>query len=283
MEQILDPSREYGLVLEGGGARGAYQIGAWLALRQAKIRISAIAGTSVGALNGALICMDDPAKAREIWENIHYSQVMDVDDQVMEQLYPFHLKALPRIVREGGRILLAGGFDISPLRKLIGEYIDEEKIRNSGCLLFITTCSVTDRRFQVLEASRIPEGQLGDMLLASAYLIVFKKERLGGKYYLDGSYRNNVPVDVLIEKGYKDIIVMRIYGTGVDTEKHLKVPEDVRLYHIRPQEDLGKILEFDARRARRNLKLGYLDGCRLTGLAPTPSEIFDRNHKKGLQ
>ena len=55
--KILDPNRQYGLVLEGGGARGAYQIGAWMALRQAGIRIKGIAGASVGALNGALICM----------------------------------------------------------------------------------------------------------------------------------------------------------------------------------------------------------------------------------
>lgn len=55
----LDLSKEYGIVLEGGGAKGAYQIGAWRALREAGIRIKGAAGTSVGALNGALICMDD--------------------------------------------------------------------------------------------------------------------------------------------------------------------------------------------------------------------------------
>ena len=59
----LDLSKEYGIVLEGGGAKGAYQIGAWRALREAGIRIKGAAGTSVGALNGALICMDDFEKA----------------------------------------------------------------------------------------------------------------------------------------------------------------------------------------------------------------------------
>ena len=45
----LDLSKEYGIVLEGGGAKGAYQIGAWRALREAGIRIKGAAGTSVGA------------------------------------------------------------------------------------------------------------------------------------------------------------------------------------------------------------------------------------------
>ena len=75
MELKLDTNKEYGLVLEGGGAKGAYQIGAWKALKEAGIHVKGIAGTSVGALNGALIAMDDFEKAERIWETIHYSRV----------------------------------------------------------------------------------------------------------------------------------------------------------------------------------------------------------------
>ena len=53
MEPLLDLTKEYGLVLDGGGARGAYQIGAWTALAEAGMKFSAVAGTSVGALNCA--------------------------------------------------------------------------------------------------------------------------------------------------------------------------------------------------------------------------------------
>ncbi len=65
MKVLLDTSKEYGIVLDGGGARGAYQIGAWKALKEAGIKINAVAGTSVGALNGALICMDDVENAEK--------------------------------------------------------------------------------------------------------------------------------------------------------------------------------------------------------------------------
>ena len=47
MELKLDRNKTYGLALEGGGAKGAYQIGAWKALREAGIRFSAVSGTSV--------------------------------------------------------------------------------------------------------------------------------------------------------------------------------------------------------------------------------------------
>ena len=86
MELRIDVSRPYALALEGGGAKGAYQIGAWKALREAGVKIDAVAGTSVGALNGALIVMGDLEKAEAIWENIRYSQVMDVDDETMSRL-----------------------------------------------------------------------------------------------------------------------------------------------------------------------------------------------------
>lgn len=73
MELKLDRNKTYGLALEGGGAKGAYQIGAWKALREAGIHFSAVSGTSVGALNGAMIVMDDLEKAENVWNNIHFS------------------------------------------------------------------------------------------------------------------------------------------------------------------------------------------------------------------
>ena len=255
----VDPTREYGLVLEGGGAKGAYEIGAWMALREAGICIKAVAGASVGALNGALICMDDVKLARNLWENIQYSQVIDVEDEQMGKLFPFQIKQIPELVRLGGQILRSRGFNAEPLQRLIAEQIDPEKIRKSGMQLFVTTCCLTDRKALVVEASQLKKGLLEDLLMASSYLIGFKQKKIRGKYYLDGAYCNNVPVDVLIDRGYKDIIVIRIYGFGVDTEKRLKVPSDVRLYHICPSQYLGGILEFDSRRTKRNIMLGYRD------------------------
>ena len=273
MKMQLDLSKEYGLVLEGGGARGAYQVGAWKALWEAGVKIKGMAGTSVGALNGALICMDDFDKARQIWETISYSRVMDVDDQLMDQLMSFRLKSLPvvslsEVIAGAKRILKDRGFDIAPLRSLIEEVVDEDSIRSSSRELYVVPYSLSDRQPLVVNVKEAPEGEIADMLMASAYLIGFRREKLGGKYYMDGGGINNVPADVLIEKGYKDIIILRIYGYGVDTERKLEVPEDVSLYHVAPRQELGGMLEFDRKRARRNMLLGYFDAQRmLYGLA----------------
>ncbi len=261
----LDLTKEYGIVLEGGGARGSYQIGAWKALREAGIKIRGIAGASVGALNGALICMDDLEKAEEIWENIRYSQVIDVDDDVIETVKKLDLKSLDlvKVAEDARRILKDKGLDITPLKNLIESVVDEDKIRSSDRELYLTTYSVTDRELLVLNAKDIPDGEIGDMLLASAYFPAFRNDKLGGKRYLDGGGWNNVPINILLEHDYKDILVIRIYGLGYDSERTTEIPEDVHVTHIAPRQDLGGILEFDRTRARKNMTLGYYDAKRV--------------------
>lgn len=66
-----------GLVLSGGGAKGAYQIGCWRALKEIGITdYSALAGTSVGALNAALISQSKYEAAYNIWKNMKFSVVL---------------------------------------------------------------------------------------------------------------------------------------------------------------------------------------------------------------
>ena len=271
MELKLDLTREYGIVLEGGGAKGAYQIGAWKALREAGIRIKGIAGASVGSLNGALICMDDLEKAEEIWKNIEYSRVMDVSDETIKALKRKDFKALnmQEILNSGVQIIKDGGFDVTPLKNLIAEVVgDESRIRESDRELFAVTYSVSEHRELAVDVRKGEEGSVKDMLLASAYFMAFKNEKLGGKRYRDGGGLNNVPLGVLLDKGYEDIIVIRIYGWGFDSEKVTKIPEGVNVYHIAPRQDLGGILEFDKKQSRKNMTLGYYDAKRfLYGLA----------------
>ena len=271
MELKLDLTREYGIVLEGGGAKGAYQIGAWKALREAGIRIKGIAGASVGSLNGALICMDDLEKAEEIWKNIEYSRVMDVSDETIKALKRKDFKALnmQEILNSGVQFIKDGGFDVTPLKNLIAEVVgDESRIRESDRELFAVTYSVSEHRELAVDVRKGEEGSVKDMLLASAYFMAFKNEKLGGKRYRDGGGLNNVPLGVLLDKGYEDIIVIRIYGWGFDSEKVTKIPEGVNVYNIAPRQDLGGILEFDKKQSRKNMTLGYYDAKRfLYGLA----------------
>lgn len=260
MEPIIDLTKEYGLVLDGGGARGAYQIGAWKALREAGVKIKAVAGTSVGALNGALICMGDIERAEAIWKEMTFSTVMDVDDNEMEAFFNGEVSARDFLSRLWHK-MKDGGLDITPLRNLIHDLIDEEAIRKCGMEFCLSTFSLTDFKEMDLEVTDIPEGQLEDFLLASAYLIGFKNVPLNGKKYVDGGVTNAAPFNTLLERDYKDLISVRIRGIGV--EQKVKFPEDAVVHEISPRVKLGSIIEFSTKRSRQNLVIGYYDAQRM--------------------
>ena len=277
MKPVIDLDVEYSLVLEGGGAKGAYQIGAWKALKEAGVKINAVAGTSVGALNGALICMDDVDKALNLWENISYSKVMDVDDTIMNDLLNRTGK-IRENTKEVLRIIKDKGADVTPLKNMISENIDEEIIRNGHINFYLLTFSLSDFRELDLDLKEEPEGLLEDYLLASAYLPVFKNEKLHGKKYMDGGIINNVPLSSLITRGYKNIIMIRIFGIG--REPKVKIPDDVEVYSIEPKVNLGNILDFSSSKSRRNIKIGYYDACRFIYGLKGKIYYIDENEKE---
>ena len=64
------------IVLGGGGSKGAYQVGAWRALRELGIKYDMVTGTSIGALNGALMVLGDYEKALGLWREIDIDKVV---------------------------------------------------------------------------------------------------------------------------------------------------------------------------------------------------------------
>ena len=267
MQAKVDLTKEYGLILDGGGARGAYQLGAWKALGEAGVKVPAVAGTSVGALNGALIRMGDVKQAEKIWSEMTFSRVMDVDDAWMERLFNKE-NTLGEVISEMKKRLSDGGIDITPLKNLIHEMVDEKKIRESGMEFCLLTFSISDMKELDLSIHDLPERLLEDFLLARAYLIGIKNDKLHGRTYVDGGVINNVPTGSLVKRGYKNLIQIRIYGPG--REPRVKLSEDTTMYEIAPRVKLGSIIEFYGKRSRQNLKIGYYDAKRMIyGLAGT--------------
>lgn len=263
MELKLDKSKTYAIALEGGGARGAYQIGAWQALEEAGIQFNAVSGTSVGSLNGAMMAMGDLKKAEEFWSNIRFSQVMRVDDATMKCVFQRNFKDLDlqSLFHTAVDTVRQGGFDVEPLRALLREAIDAESVLHSAVNFYLMTYSVTDHKELDVDAKTLTSDELYDMLLASAYFPAFKHEKLGGKLYTDGGVLDVVPVHSLTSRGYRDLIVMRLYGFGI--ERKFKMPKDAHVTTIAPTRELGEVLNFSSEQSHFDMRLGYYDAQRV--------------------
>ncbi|HUM84216.1 MAG TPA: patatin-like phospholipase family protein [Lachnospiraceae bacterium] len=261
MKPVIDTDREYGLVLEGGGAKGAYQIGVWKALIEAGVRIKGIAGASVGGLNGAFIAMGDWEKAKSVWLNLTYSKIMDVDDEKMD-LFLKGKAPLGEAWNATVNFIKNRGVDVTPLKHMIAGNVDCEKLRAFPGDLNVVSMNLDKREEEVIDLKDKTDDEIRDFLLATAYMApVFKTEKVQGTHYVDGGTGDNVPIDVLLKKDYKDIIVVRIFGIGF--VRNTKIPEDVNVLEIAPKRPLGSILAFNEENSRKNIVYGYFSGLRV--------------------
>ncbi|MBR5816334.1 MAG: patatin-like phospholipase family protein, partial [Anaerotignum sp.] len=162
MELKFDTSKTYAIALEGGGVKGAYEVGVWKALDEVGIKYNAVAGTSVGALNGAMMASRDLETALQLWENVKFSQVFDADDEVMKKIYDGDLEGLDikGLLKDFVEIVKDGGLDIEPLRMMVTEHIDENNVRNSDVEFFFVTYSLTDKEEVEISARELEEGKL---------------------------------------------------------------------------------------------------------------------------
>lgn len=247
----------YGLVLEGGGGKGSFQIGVCKALRELGIELSAVAGTSVGALNGAMVVQDDIDKAYDLWFDLNPNNVINLTE---DELEGFKGNSLNIIINRLRRIIAERGLDVGPLVKLVKSVVDEDKIRKSPMDFGIVTVDLTERKAVEIYKEEIPEGRLADYVIASASFPAFKPAVIDGRMYIDGAFYNTLPINMVKNKGCTDIISVRTYGFGV--KRHVDT-NGLNIVSVTPSEHLGPILDFNPGRARKNLEMGYFDALKV--------------------
>lgn len=244
---------EYGLVLGGGGTRGSYEIGVWKALMELNIKIKAVAGTSVGALNGAMIIQGDYETAYDLWTNIDIQSVIKLGNLNLCDEKRLSFRDTVSYLKHFWH---NGGLDITPLKQMLNKYIDENIIRKSPIDFGLVTFSLSDFKPVILYKKDIPEGKLVQYLIASASLPIFKQQFIENKIFIDGGIYDNIPVSMIFDRGIKNIIVVDCSGYGRTRKIFFKNAETL---YIKNSEHLGGTLDFNDKTARSNIKIGYLD------------------------
>ncbi len=169
----MENQKRLGLVLEGGGARGAYQAGVLKALFEAGFKFDGVAGTSVGALNGVMVAQNRFEDSIKIWNEIDFANVLDINNSYGENVAKKNIDqdTIKYFYNYFKKIIGQGGLDTTKIKNLIRYNIDENLLRNSGIDFGIMTYSVTEKQPLSIFVEDMGEGQVADYVMASASLM----------------------------------------------------------------------------------------------------------------
>ncbi|NLY36475.1 MAG: patatin-like phospholipase family protein [Tissierellia bacterium] len=247
--------KKIGFVLEGGGARGAYQAGALKALSENNITPNVITGTSIGALNGALFAMGKLERLLELYSDFHMELFFKFDQEVIKEfdLGSATLKDFSQLTWAMFQVMLQGGVNIDPFKNMIENEIDEKELRSSEIKLGMVTLGIPKIHPLEVYLDQIPAGKVHEYLLASAYLPIFKAEE---RRYVDGWFVDNAPLELLMKKGpFDEIYIIRSHSGGITRSAWNN--EGITL--ITPSREVGRTFDLSPDKMQDNLLMGYYD------------------------
>jgi NTE family protein len=287
-------NRGNGIALEGGGAKGAYQTGAWKAFMEQGISFQAVSGASMGAINGAFIVQGDYEKALAFWKEIsaRRRELIDVKKArgfLVRLATDLGLALLPlprgklRILKyaryftlfmkafsEKGSLayLLKDGLVNTPLLgEILMKHLDLERLPGSETDLFIFTHETGEGSASgpdgatFIRARDLDADTLKSYLMASiAFPLMFPSVTIGEKTYRDGDLALPDILSPLKDKNLNRIFV--VHSRAWKSMLYKNHP-DHPVIHIIPSRNIGtlyqKTFDFSPETIGKVMELGYQD------------------------
>jgi len=255
-----------GLCLSGGGARGAYQIGACKALEELHIleRISTFSGTSIGSVNASLLATLTPDQIKEIWFSISPDLLKRTENTFIN------------IIKDKLEFKETGIFEIGELEKTLRSHLDVEKLRKKEVFITLSDGGEINEgifglvrnsyQHYIKKDSRVIYAPLHqemnddfifkEILASCSIPIIFAPTPLGSHQFFDGGVYDDVPVRPLIDAGCDTIIVIHLHRYHLfDCTKY----PDVEIHEIVSKSKLGGFLNFDPDKSKTIFAFGYED------------------------
>lgn len=212
------------LVLQGGGALGAYQAGVFAGLSEAGIVPTWIAGVSIGAINAALIAGNPPERRverlREFWERSSswssFTPPSSFDNaRPLFNLYSaasaitfgipgfFVPRPLPPFISPQGSLAALSFYDTEPLRATLSELVDFELLNRKPVRLSVGAVNVCTGESIYFDNTKIELGP--EHVMASGALPPgFPPVNVGGEWYWDGGISSNTPLWYVVDEAYRE-------------------------------------------------------------------------------
>lgn len=254
-----------GLALCGGGAYGAYEQGIYRYIYENNLKFDVITGTSIGALNAAMIATSSFSLCEEIWANISASDIiqdgLDIDETLLKN---FSLKSNSKFQKMVKGYIKNGGADITPFIKLVKDKVGPLDFKNIAPKVGIVVTKYPGFIEQDVLLNDLPKNKVPDYLIASASCFpAFPIYKIGKQKYADGGWRNNLPVDYCFSLGADKVIAVLLESVPTaQKQEYLSLP-NVTL--IRPSSIYGRMLSFKKEDISKNIETGYYDACKILG------------------
>lgn len=252
-----------GLVLAGGGAKGAYQIGAFKALKELKIDkyISVLAGTSIGALNAMLLMQDDLELSESIWGTITREKILPIDEKDLNKksfLISLGLKNINFIKKHMPKMISGGNISREGLDEIM-EVLDFNKIKENKMVCYAACTEVPSLMPKYFKVNDYEPEDIKKILLATSALpMIYECEEIECTKYLDGGIVDNIPIQPVYGEGCDIIIIIHL---SKETPVNKKMYPNTNIIEITPSEIeegvLDGTLDFTIESAKKRMKLGY--------------------------
>jgi NTE family protein len=203
------------LVFQGGGALGAYQIGVYQALQEAGIEPDWVIGTSIGAINAALIAGNAPGerleKLREFWHRVEHGQIFD--GPMADLFSPMRtmsaiMSGIPAFFSPnplafmGQQVPLgsenAGYYSVAPLRETLSDLVDFDLINSGPTRLTVGAANVQTSEMRYFDSRDTPLD-VRHVMASGALPPAFPAVRIDGELYWDGGIVSNTPVEAVFD------------------------------------------------------------------------------------
>lgn len=262
-----------GLVLAGGGGKGAYQLGVWKALKQFGIDkyIKIFSGTSVGAINAVLFAQNDLRKAEAMWNEVDMETLIPLNKMELIKKgiqLAIGAKGLKYIKKYNmGRVIENGDVSTDGFMKFLDKYIDINKIKARGVTCYASCTEMPDFNVKYFKINNYEDSVAKNIILGSASLpLIYKSSVIDGKRYLDGGMVDNVPIKPVYDAGC-DIIIVVPLSKSVHIDKK-KFPNAI-IIEISPTKlnegVIDGVLNLDLEAKRKRINAGYLDAINALG------------------
>lgn len=246
-----------GLVLSGGGAKGAYEIGVYLALKKLHKKIDIVTGTSIGAINGMFVTQKDLRGALKLWKNISFKTIYDEEEfpaKEDEKLSKIYMQYAKGFINEGG-------LDIYKMKDIFDKYFKPHKFFSSNIDYGLVTYNFSKNKPVLKTKKDLTKDNIKDYILASASCYpAFKPYLIDNEMFIDGGYYDNLPINLAIDLGATEIIAVDLRAIGF--KKNVK-DKTVDITYIAPRNKIGSFLVFDKNQAKKSIKFGYNDTMKL--------------------